>query len=428
MKVWDLDREYDQLLAFTSAGRDRKRSNVRSAVEEVRNRLMAEGEKAITEFSMRWDGWSRAYPLKLTEKEIEAGVSRVNREDLAVLRGMIRNVRAYHRGQVSRKRTYRSEGLVVREEFVPVERALVYVPGGTAPYPSSLIMGAVPAQLAGVNHVFVATPARDGDINPYILAAARLLDIRNVYRIGGAQAIYGFSYGIGALPKVDMIVGPGNAYVEEAKRDVYGKVGIDMLAGPTELIILCTEPFSPKAVAWDLFSQAEHDELATVGLFSNSREHLYAVLRAIEKYIGLNERRKVIEKALKENGFLVFYKDITKAVEAINAIAPEHMELIGDEGEEKGIRYPGVIYLGAHTPVAMGDYYIGTNHVLPTSGAGRFTAGLSVDRFMKRKVVVKIDRGFLNKHGAKAIRLSEIEGLFAHGQSIKTRKELADET
>ncbi|NTW37087.1 MAG: histidinol dehydrogenase, partial [Syntrophobacteraceae bacterium] len=343
--------------------------------------------------------------------------------DMAVL--FVEAVRHY--GQAGRKRTYSREGLVVREEFVPVERALVYVPGGTAPYPSSLVMGAVPAQLAGVSQVFVATPARDGEINPYILAAARLLNIKDVYRIGGAQAIYAFSYGIGTLPKVDMIVGPGNAYVEEAKRDVYGKVGIDMLAGPTELIMLCTEPFSPKAVAWDLFSQAEHDELATVGLFSRSREHRYDVLRAIEKHMGLNRRRQVVEKALRENGFLVFYRDINKAIEAINAIAPEHMELIGDEGAEKNIRYPGIIYLGPHTPVAMGDYYIGTNHVLPTSGAGRFTAGLSVDRFMKRKVVVKTDMQFLNKYGAKAIRLSEIEGLFAHGESIKARKELADE-
>lgn len=427
MKVWDLDKEYDQLLAFTIGGRERKRSNVRSAVEEVRNRLLADGEKAITEFSMRWDGWTKAYPLKLTEEEVDSGASQVNRKDLAVLRGMIKNVRAYHRGQAERKRTFSREGLVAREELVPVERALVYVPGGTAPYPSSLIMGAVPAQLAGVSRIFVATPARDGVINPYILAAAHLLNIKDVYRIGGAQAIYAFSYGIGALPKVDMIVGPGNAYVEEAKRDVYGRVGIDMLAGPTELIVLCTVPFSPKTVVWDLFSQAEHDELATVGLFSNSRDHLYDVLRAIEEHIGVTRRRDVIEKALKENGFLVYYRDISRAAEAINAIAPEHMELIGDEGKEKGIRYPGVIYLGPHTPVAMGDYYIGTNHVLPTSGAGRFTAGLSVDRFMKRKVVVKIDKGFLKKYGAKAIRLSEIEGLFAHGESIRMRKELADE-
>ncbi len=428
MKVWDLEKEFDSFLSFTIGGREKKRQNIRSVVEEVRDHLLKKGEKALAEFSMKWDEWPKPYSLKLTEEEIVAEASRVSKKDRSILRGMIRNVRAFHRQQGGRKRTYKSNGLVVREEFVPVERALVYVPGGTAPYPSSLVMGVVPAQLAGVSEVVVTTPAQHGTINPYILAAAELLGIKDVYRVGGAQAIYAFAYGIGGIPKVDMIVGPGNAYVEEAKRDVYGRVGIDMLAGPTELIILCTEPFSPKAIAWDLFSQTEHDEMATVGLFSKSKEHLYNTLIAIEKHMASNTRRDIIEKALKQNSYFVFYRDVGNAVKAINLIAPEHMELIGDEKVEKEIRYPGIIYLGPNTPVAMGDYYIGTNHVLPTGGAGRFTAGLSVDRFTKRKAVVKIDKGFLNRFGDKAIRLSEIEGLFAHGESIKARKELANET
>ncbi|OPY75519.1 MAG: Histidinol dehydrogenase [Syntrophorhabdus sp. PtaU1.Bin050] len=425
MKVWDIEKDYDELLAFIIEGREKKRSNIRAAVEEIRRRVREEGEKTLVEFSMNWDGWASPLPLKLTREEIEEGAEKVDKKDLAILKGMIRNVRAYHKGQKGKKRVYKRNGLVVREEFVPVERALVYVPGGTAPYPSSLVMGTVPAQLAGVKEIVVTTPARNGEINPYVLAAATLLGVRDVYRLGGAQAIYAFSYGVGSLPKVDMIVGPGNAYVEEAKRDVYGMVGIDMLAGPTELIILCTEPFSPRAVAWDMFSQAEHDEMASVGLFSSSKEHIYDVLKSIEKNVGFNKRQTVVEKALKENAFLVHYRDIDKAIRAINAIAPEHMELVGDEKEEKKINYPGIIYVGPYTPVAMGDYYIGTNHVLPTGGAGRFTAGLSVDRFTKRKVLVKTDRGFLDKYGKNAVRLSEVEGLFAHGESIKARKELA---
>ena len=427
MKVWDLENEFDKFLSFAIGNRERKRKNIRSVVEEVRDRLLVKGEKALIEFSKKWDGWPKTFKLKLTQEEITSEAAKISKRDRAILLGMIRNVRAFHKKQDGRKRKYRSNGLVVREEFVPVQKALVYVPGGTAPYPSSLIMGVVPAQLAGVSEVMVATPAKNGTINPYILAAADLLGINNVYRIGGAQAIYAFSYGIGGIPKVDMIVGPGNTYVEEAKRDVYGRVGIDMLAGPTELIILCTEPFSPKAVAWDLFSQTEHDEMATVGLFSRSKEHLYDTLRAIEKHIASNTRRESIEKALRQNSDFVFYREAANAVKAINLIAPEHLELIGDEKVEKEIFYPGIIYLGPLTPVAMGDYYIGTNHILPTGGAGRFTAGLSVDRFTKRKAVVKIDKGFLNRYGDKAIRLSEIEGLFAHGESIKARKELADE-
>jgi histidinol dehydrogenase len=428
MKVWDLEKEFDAFLSFAIGGREKKRQNIRSIVEEVRNQLLKKGEKALVEFSMKWDGWPSPFSLKLTQEEITSEAAKTSKKDRSILQGMIRNVRAFHRRQSEKKRFYKSNGLVVYEKLVPVERALVYVPGGTAPYPSSLVMGVVPAQLAGVSEVIVTTPAKSGMISPYILTAAELLGIKNVYRIGGAQAIYAFSYGIGYIPRVDMIVGPGNAYVEEAKRDVYGRVGIDMLAGPTELIILCTEPFSPKAITWDLFSQTEHDEMATVGLFSCSKEHLYDTLKTIERHMALNTRRNIIEKALKQNSYFVFYREVENAVKAINLIAPEHMELIGDEKLEKEIFYPGIIYLGPHTPVAMGDYYIGTNHILPTGGAGRFTAGLSVDRFMKRKAVVKIDKKFLNRHGDKAIRLSEIEGLFAHGESIRARKELKNET
>jgi len=427
MKVWDLEKEFNEFLSFAIDGREKKKKNIRSVVEKVREHLLAKGEKAIIDFSMQWDGWPKSINLKLTQEEIKSESAKISTRDRSILLGMIKNVRAFHKQQGGKKRIYKSKGLIVNEMFVPVEKTLVYVPGGTAPYPSSLIMGVIPAQLAGVSEVMVATPAKNGIINPYILAAADLLGITNVYRIGGAQAIYAFSYGIGSVPKVDMIVGPGNAYVEEAKRDVYGRVGIDMLAGPTELIILCTEPFSPKAVAWDLFSQTEHDEMATVGLFSRSKEHLYNTLRAIEQYMATNTRKEIIEKALRKNSYFVFYRNIASATKAINILAPEHMELIGDEKVEKEILYPGIIYVGPHTPVAMGDYYIGTNHILPTGGAGRFTAGLSVDRFMKRKAVVKIDKVFLDRYGDKAIRLSEIEGLFAHGESIKVRKELANE-
>jgi histidinol dehydrogenase len=424
MKVWNLENEYEQFISFVFDGREKKKKNVRSAVEIIKNEIVSKKEKALVEFSRKWDQWEKAYSLKLSEGEIREGSSKIDRTDTAVLKGMIENVTSYHKNQKGKNRTYRRKGLLVREEFVPLERAMVYVPGGTAAYPSSLIMGVVPAKLAGVKEIFVTTPMQNGKVNPYITAAATLLGIKNIYRLGGAQAIYAFAYGIGAIPKVDIIVGPGNAYVEEAKRDVYGSVGIDMLAGPTELIILCTEQFSPKALSWDMFSQAEHDEMAMVGLFSPSRDHLKKIDDYIKRFISQNERRDTVEKALKNNGFLVFYKNVEKAIEAINRIAPEHMELVGNEKNAEKIDYPGIIYVGPHTTVAMGDYYIGTNHVLPTGGAGRFTGGLSVDRFTKRKVVVTIDKSFIEKYGDSAIRLSRIEGLFAHGEAIKARKEL----
>jgi histidinol dehydrogenase len=279
--------------------------------------------------------------------------------------------------------------------------------------------------MAGVREIYATTPAHNGRINPYIAAAALMLDVTDLYRVGGAQAIYGFAYGVGDLPKVDLIVGPGNAYVEEAKRDVYGRVGIDMLAGPSELIVLAAARFPEKVLAWDLFSQAEHDGMAMVGLFSPSLDDLYGILRNMERMIGLNERREIVEKALGTNGFFVHYTKIEDAISAINRIAPEHLEVIGDEEAARGIDYAGITYVGGHTCVAMGDYYIGTNHVLPTGGAGRFSSGLSVERFTKRKVLVKIDKSFIDKYGDKAARLAEIEGLYAHSQAIKARKELA---
>jgi histidinol dehydrogenase len=424
MKTWELEKEYDDLLAFVVEGRKKKHRNVKRAVEAIRKALETKGEPALTAFSRKWDQWGRDYPLRLTADELRRTASKIEKKDIKVLKGMIRNVRSYHKGQAAPGRVYRKKGVVVRESFVPVEKALVYVPGGTAAYPSSLVMGVVPAQIAGVKKILVTSPAARGEIHPYVAAGCELLGISDVYRLGGAQAIYAFSYGIGTVPKVDMIVGPGNAYVEEAKRDVYGKVGIDMLAGPTELIVLCAGAFSPKAIAWDMFSQAEHDEMAMVGLFSSSKTHIEDVREQMRQLISSNERRGVIEKALKNNSFMVHYKNVDRAIEAINRIAPEHMELIGDEGRAKDVLYPGVVYLGSHTTVAMGDYYIGTNHVLPTGGAGRFTAGLSVDRFTKRKVVVKINRDFLDRYGDNAVRLSRIEGLYAHGEAIKARKEL----
>jgi histidinol dehydrogenase len=424
MKVWHLEQEWDAFLETVIAGREQKKADVRESVQAIRKRVVESGEEALRALSARFDGWWKDYPLKISIDEIKEAAGKIEKKDLPVLKGMIRNVRLYHRSQAPRARTYKRKGLEVKEESVPVERALVYVPGGQVPYPSSLVMGVVPAQIAGVKEIYVTTPTHDGVLNPHIAACCLLLGIRDVFRLGGAQAIYAFALGAGSISKVDMIVGPGNAYVEEAKRDVYGRVGIDMLAGPSELAILLTGSFPPQIAAWDLFSQAEHDEMATVGLFSPSRDDLYVLMREMERLLAENARRATVEKALEKNGYLVHYANLDKAVEAINRIAPEHLEVIGDESITKKILYPGIIYVGPETCVSMGDYYIGTNHVLPTGGAGRFSSGLSVDRFTKRKVMVKIDKGFLDTYGGKAMRLAEIEGLYAHGRAIRARREL----
>ncbi|MHB8111088.1 MAG: histidinol dehydrogenase [Syntrophorhabdaceae bacterium] len=424
MKVWELEKEFDGLISFTKTGKAEKKRDVRDAVLKIRESVRNRGDSALVDYSIAWDGWDKPYPIKLSDAEITEAASRVPRRNIPVLKGMIRNVTAYHKNQKLSSRSFKRKGLLVREESVPVESAMVYVPGGTASYPSSLIMGAIPAQIAGVKNIYVATPGKAGAINDYVAGAAELLGLHNIYRIGGAQAIYAFAYGTASVPKADMIVGPGNAYVEEAKRDVYGTVGIDMLAGPSELIVLCTDASFPRLIALDLMSQAEHDEMASVGVFSSSHDHIREIKRHIDELIPSAPRRETISRALEKNGYLVHFSDIRKAVEAINMIAPEHMELIGDEAAATEIYYPGVVYVGPYTPVAMGDYYIGTNHILPTAGAGRFTGGLSVDRFTKRKVIVKIDSDFIQTHGDNAEKLARIEGLPSHGDAIKARKEL----
>ncbi|HPP06966.1 MAG TPA: histidinol dehydrogenase, partial [Syntrophorhabdaceae bacterium] len=368
--------------------------------------------------------WDKDYPLKITSKEIEDAARNINKRDIPILKGMINNVRLFHKAQGAKKREFKRKGLFVIEDYVPVEKALIYVPGGRAAYPSSLIMAAVPAQIAGVKHIYVTTPTPFGQLNPYVAETLILLGIQEVYRIGGAQAVYAFSLGVGTIPKVDLVVGPGNAFVDEAKRDIYGFSGIDMLAGPSELIILVTKNVSPELVAKDLFSQAEHDDMATVGLFSNSRPFIEDVIKHMDRLMVINERKDIIERAIKANSFFVHFEDIEKAIDIVNTIAPEHMEFIGDEGLSEKILYPGIIYIGEMTPVAMGDYYIGTNHILPTAGAGRFTAGLSVDTFRKRRVKVKMDEVFFERFGKKAERLARIEGLFAHAEAIRARKEV----
>jgi histidinol dehydrogenase len=423
MRVWHLEKEQEEFVSTIASAKEQKKTGVRQSVEAIKTSVLDQPTSAFVEYGRRFDGWTKDYSLKVDRQELLDAASTLSKRDMQVLKGMIKNVSCFHRFQKQKPRTYNRGGLKVIEEAVPVERALVYVPGGKAPYPSSLVMGVVPAKIAGVKEIYVTTPAHDGQINPFIAAAALLLEIDGLYRIGGAQAIYGFTCGLGDLPKVDMIVGPGNAYVEEAKRDVYGQVGIDMLAGPSELVVLATRSFSPQVLAWDLFSQAEHDEMAMVGLFSPSLDDLYSLLKTMERLMASNTRREIIEKSLSGQGFLVHYSDINTAISVIDKIAPEHLEVIGDEDVAARIKYSGVTYVGDLTCVAMGDYYIGTNHILPTGAAGRFSSGLSVERFTKRKVLVKIEKSFLAKYGENASYLAQVEGFHAHSEAIKARKE-----
>jgi histidinol dehydrogenase len=420
MRIWRAEEELEGLLLDVKAKREEGRREVREAVQEVKSIVLEKGEEGIVELSKRFDGWVDRLPLRVGSEEMEQAFLRVAPEDRALLRRMIRRVAAYHKTQRRRRTVFRDGIVRVVDSFVPIEKVLVYVPSGSAPYFSSLVMATVPAKIAGVSEIMVTTPARGGRVHDLILTACKLLGVEKVFRIGGAQAVYAFAYGVG-VPRVDMVVGPGNAYVEEAKRDVFGIVGIDMPAGPTELFVLCMDWVDTEAVAWDLLSQAEHDEFAVIGLFSRAEEQIAEVYEKANLLSRRCDRRDRIQRVLEGRSvFAVFEKEET-AVGAINAIAPEHLEIMGGGGLERGVLYPGVTYVGPHAHVSLGDYFVGTNHILPTSGAGRFLGGLSVDSFLRRKVVVRVERG---RALLEARRLAELEGFLAHAEAIAVRGRL----
>ncbi|MCS7280407.1 MAG: histidinol dehydrogenase [Desulfobacterota bacterium] len=426
MKIWELEKDKDELVALLNEVRFKRKEEVRKEVLEIKKRVEKEKERALIELSKRFDGWDREYSLKLTVEEIRDSLRKVKEEDILLLKRMAQRVRAYHEDKKNDRRLFRRKGLLVEEDYVAIEKLLIYAPGGKASYPSSLIMAAVPALIAGVKEIYVTSPAPKGEVNPYLCAAAEVLGITNVYRVGGAQAIFAFALGLGEIPKVDMIVGPGNAYVEEAKRECFGLVGLDTIAGPSELLILVKEPVFPDLVAKDMLSQAEHDEMALVWLLCRDRRYIEEVISHLSSYSQRAQRKDIIEKVLERNAFFVHYASEERAIETINRIAPEHLEVIGDVNVEK-ILYPGIIYLGITTPTALGDYYIGTNHILPTGGSGRFLGGLSVETFKRKRVMVKCDLDFILKHGKHAERLAEIEGLECHKEAIRARKERRDE-
>lgn len=427
MKIWQLEKESHNLLAFLQSLRRKKEKRVRREVLRIKRIIEKEGEKAIIELSKKYDFWERDYPFRLKKEEILEGASSVPSEDIDVLKRMIERVRLCHRPVNQKKRILEEDGLRIEEEYIPVEKVLIYAPSGKAVYPSSFIMAAVPAILAEVKDIFVTAPSPFGRINPYILACAQILGIENVYRIGGAQAIFAFAMGIGEIPKVDMIVGPGNAFVEEAKKECFGLVGIDTIAGPSELLILAKEPLFPEIIAKDLLSQAEHDEFAIIWLFSPHRRYLHEVERSIHFYAEKAKRKEIIRKVLAKRAFFIHYKDEELAFKIINLIAPEHLQIIGDGSAKERVLYSGITYLGITTPTALGDYFIGTNHILPTGGAARFSGGLSVDTFKRKKIVVFADHSFLEKHAEGAERMAEIEGLLCHKEAINARKEWKDE-
>ncbi len=414
----------DAFSAFLSRNRE-DAPDVDDAVAAIIARVRAEGDAAVIDLTRRFDRITLTPgTLRLSPAEIDAGCARVGPEDRAALDLAADRIRAYHERQLPADAEWTDDtGAVLGWRWGPVASAGLYVPGGQASYPSSVLMNAIPARVAGVARLAICVPTPDGVLNPLVAMAARLAGIDEIYRIGGAQAIAALAYGTATIPPVDKITGPGNAWVAAAKRRVFGRVGIDMIAGPSEVLVIADADNDPDWIALDLLAQAEHDESAQSILITDDAAFGDTVAVAVAARLETLERRAVAGAAWRDNGAVVVVRDLAEAAALADRIAPEHLELcVGDpEALAARIRHAGAIFLGRWTPEAVGDYVGGPNHVLPTSRTARFSSGLSVLDFMKRTTTARMTQAALGAVGPAAVRLAAAEGLGAHGASVTAR-------
>lgn len=408
-----------------------KTPDVSDVVRGIIQRVKLEGDAALLELTEKFDK-AKLTSLRVSEAEIEEGVGQVCDEFLSILQKAAENIREFHLRQRREGFEIRREnGVVVGQKVLPIERAGIYVPGGTAAYPSTVLMDAIPAVVAGCQRVVMVTPPNaEGKINPVILAAAKVAGVTEIYKVGGAQAIAALAYGTQSVPKVDKIVGPGNAFVAEAKRQVFGQVSIDMIAGPSEILVVADGTNRPMDVAADLLSQAEHDKMASAVLVTDSEEFALQVSAELERQIPLLERADIARASIDNNGKIIVTATIDEAIEIANGIAPEHLELCLDKPFDylDKIRHAGSVFLGKYCPEAIGDYYAGTNHTLPTSGTARFSSPLSVDDFIKKTQYIYYEKDSLRQVAQEVEYFAKQEGLTAHARSAVIRfKEEKDE-
>ena len=394
---------------------------VRAIVADVRRN----GDRALFSYCEKFDGAAlTAETVAVSPAEFEAAYKAVDATLLASLRRAVKNVYEYHARAPKKDdvRTVngRTTGYVVRA----VERAGIYVPGGTAPLVSSVLMGVLPAKAAGVEHIFVCTPAKEGKVAPAILVAAAECGAEKVFKVGGAQAIAALAYGTESIPKVDVIAGPGNIFVTLAKKEVYGDVGIDMLAGPSEILIVADNRQNPDYIAADVLSQAEHDRLSRAIVLTDDKAFAERVCARVEARLADLPRREIAAASLEQGGGVILVKDMEEAAALANAIAPEHLELATENCEEllKKIRSAGAVFLGGYTPEPVGDYFAGPDHVLPTGGSARFFEVLNQDIFLRKMSVIRYTPEALAEDGADIVRLAESEQLIAHSNAIRARK------
>ena len=388
--------------------------------------VLANGDEAVLRYTRRFDCPSLE-TLEVPPEEIDAACRAVDDRFLAILREARDNIEAFHRHQLREGFRFEKEkGIVLGQKYSPIRRVGIYVPGGTAAYPSTVLMNTVPAKIAGVEEIIMTTPAgRDGKVAPEILAAARLCGVSRVFRCGGAQAIAALAYGTQSIPPVDKIVGPGNIFVALAKKLVFGKVSIDMIAGPSEILIIADASANPVHVAADLLSQAEHDKLAAAVLVTTSAQLAEAVRDELERRIPLLPRADIARASIDTVGKILLVPDIHAAIDVANAIAPEHLEVMVDDPFPllPSIRNAGSVFLGKYTPEPVGDYFAGTNHTLPTGGSARFASPLSVDDFVKKTSYLYYSKEALAEARDKIANFAHREGLDAHAQSVLVRFE-----
>ncbi len=418
--------KYSDVSAEKVFERAQSSANVEDIVAQIIANVRENGDKALYEYCEKFDK-AKLSSLLVTKEEIEEAINAVEPKFIEILENAAKNIRKFHEKQVRNSFIINDEqGIVTGQKITPVDRAGLYVPGGTAAYPSTVLMDSIPAKIAGVPEVVMVTPPNaQGKVNPVILAAAKIAGVDKIYKVGGAQAIAALAYGTESIKKVDKIVGPGNAFVAEAKKQVYGVVSIDMIAGPSEILIVADEGSTPSHLAADLLSQAEHDKMASAVLVTDSEDLAMKVQAEIEKQIPMLLRSEIARESIDNNGKIIVADNLAQAIEISNEIAPEHLELCVDNPFDylDAIKHAGSIFMGRNCPEALGDYYAGPNHTLPTSGTAKFSSPLSVDDFVKKTQYTYYTKDALKKVAGDVAFFATKEGLTAHAKSATIRTE-----
>ena len=430
-KLSSSDEKFSENLKKKLSQRKINTSDIKEKVKNIISEVKSNGDQALVKFSSEFDNFevNKAEELEIPKEKISQAIKNITREELEALKFAKKRIEEFATFQKSKSWDYISDGIKLGEKVTPVNKAGIYVPGGSAVYPSSVLMNSVPAKVAGVSEIIMVVPSPKGEVNNLVLAAAFLGGVDRVFRIGGAHAIAALAFGTNTIPKVNMIVGPGNRYVAEAKKELYGEVGIDSFAGPSEILIIADSKANISWLVADLFSQAEHDELAQAILISPDENVLNEVEQLIIKLLPLQKRKHIIKSSINNFGLLIHSKNIEDAIEISNELAPEHLQMSVENSEKylDKIQNAGAVFLGEYTPEVFGDYCAGSNHVLPTVGTAKFSSPLGVYDFQKRSNIIQCSKESSKILAEHATVIANAEGLFSHKDSAALRKGKNDE-